>query len=388
VNRFSVFISAGEPSGDTIAALLARELKLGSSGIRLAGFGGPRMAAAGVRVDSSLMRGAIMGGTGAIRHLSLYLSLLRGLERAWRVRPPNAVVLVDFPGFNFRVARIARRLGLPVYYYVCPQVWAWAPNRLILMRRVLRRSFPVLPFEEPLHQAFGIRATFPGHPLLEILPSRPPDRVHALGRAGFDPGRPLGALLPGSRREEIERILPVQLEAARRVTARRPGLQWVVIAAPGAEPHAAEHLNRAVAAGFPLSMVHDPDYSVRAHAAFAWTASGTSSLELGLLGVPQAVVYRTSTINWAIGSRMLRIPWVGLVNLLLDRAAVPELLQDALTPEALVRATEPFVRGDGARDAARRRASELRSMLKGSGASRTVAETILEDLRNAGTGGR
>lgn len=391
MRRLSVFLSAGEPSGDAIGALLARELARCSFGIRMAGFGGRGLEAAGARVDTSLMRGAVMGATGLLRHLRLYWSLLRGIRRAWRVRPPSAVVLIDFPGFNFRVARIAHGLGIPVYYYVCPQVWAWAPNRLLAMRALLRRAFPVLPFEEPLHRAHGIRSLFPGHPLLEIIPQRPADRVRTLGRAGFDPGRPLAAILPGSRPEEISRILPVQVEAARRLSADRPGIQWAIIAAPRAEPHLAPHLNRAAAAGMRVSMVRDGGYAVRSHALFAWTASGTSSLELGLLGVPQAVVYRTTALNWAIGSRVVRVPWVSLVNILADRTVVPELLQDALTPEALVRATRPFVRGDGARNAARARAGVLRRMLAGTGASRTVAREILADCaadgRRAGEAG-
>jgi lipid-A-disaccharide synthase len=321
-----------------------------------------------------------MGGTGLIRHLHLYWSLLKKTARTWRTRPPSAVVLIDFPGFNFRVGKLAHRLGIPVYYYVCPQVWAWAPNRLLALRAIVRRSFPVLPFEEPLHQAFGIRALFPGHPLLEVLPAKAPDRVRSLGTAGLDPGRPVAALLPGSREDEIGRILPIQLEAARRIAVRHPALQWAVIAAPGAEPHLAPHLTRGVAAGLPVRMVRDPGHGVRAHARFAWTASGTSSLELGLLGVPQAVMYRTSAFNWAIGSRMLQIPWVSLVNLLFDRGVVAEFLQGALTPDALVRATGPFVRGEGARVAARHRAAALRRMLAGTGATRTVAATILEDV--------
>jgi len=378
--RLSIFVSAGEPSGDTIAALLARELRRRESGIRLQGFGGKRLAAAGARVDSSLMQGAVMGLTGVIRHAGLYWSLLRRTARAWRTRAPSAVVLVDLPGFNFRLARIAHRLGIPVYYYVCPQVWAWGANRLLAMRRLLRRSFPVLPFEEPLHQAFGIRATFPGHPLLEIMPGKPPDPAGALVRAGLDPRRPLVALLPGSRAEEIRRILPVQLEAARRVASGRPGFQWAVIAAPRAEPHIAPHLARAAAFGPPVSMVQDGGYGVRRRASFAWTASGTSSLELGLLGVPQVVMYRTSAVNWAIGSRLWRIPWVSLVNILLDRTVVTELLQNRLNATALAAAAGPFLRGNGAGAAARDRAAVLRSMLAGTGASRTVAATILDDL--------
>jgi len=259
-----------------------------------------------------------------------------------------------------------------VYYYICPQVWAWGAQRLLLMRRILRRAFLILPFEEPLYQAFGIRATFVGHPLLDVLPAKPPSRGLAFARTGLNPKRPLIVLLPGSRAEEVARHLPVFLKAARVVAAQHQELQWAVIVAPGSEEFVRTEPH--------IHVVRDPNYAIRAGARLAWTASGTSTLELGLLGVPQIVVYRGNWFNWMIARRLVRVPYVSLVNLILNRPAVPEYLQGALTPGALVAATRRRLSSSAARRQARRDARELHRCLGSKRATRLVAQAILDDL--------
>jgi len=336
------------------------------------------MAEAGAQVDRSLLRGAVMGWTGPLGHLGFYVSLLRRLRRRWTSRRPAAVVLVDFPGFNLRVARIAHRLGIPVYYFVCPQVWAWGAQRLITMRRLLRRAFLILPFEEPLYSAYGIDGRFVGHPLLETFPARIPPRRAVLKEFGLDPSRPLGILLPGSRPDELKRHVPLVAEAVR-MAAVRPSLrrlQWAVVAAPGAQPQsfrALEGLAR---------VVRDPSCRLRAQATLVWSASGTATLETGLLGVPQVVFYRTSALNAFIVLRILRVRRASLVNLILGKDAVPELLQSAATPRALVEATGRIL-GRGGRGRARARAVELCRLLGTGRASREVAASILADLRES-----
>jgi lipid-A-disaccharide synthase len=376
--RPEIFLSAGEASGDLYAGMLARALRRG--GARVRGFGGPAMRAAGAAADPVLFSTPVMGWTGAARHLFRFWSLLRRTRADWVRRRPDALVLIDYPGFNLRLARIAARLGIPTYYFVCPQVWAWGANRLLLMRRVLRRTFPVLPFEEPLHQAFGIASSFLGHPILDALPRRPAAAAAARRTTGVAAGRPHAVLLPGSRPSEVDRILPVLLGAAARAARRAPRLAWVVVAAPGV----AERVRAAVAlrAGDgetpAVAVAEDPAFALRATAAFAWTASGTASLELGLLGVPQAVVYRGAPLNWWIARRLVRVPHVSLVNLVLGRRAVPELLQGAATAEAVAATAPRLARG---RAAARRIAAELRARLGRPGAASRVARAILADVR-------
>lgn len=379
--RGEVFLSAGETSGDLYGAALARELRRRGPGIRLAGFGGEAMAAAGVRTDRSLGRGAIVGWTGVAGHLGMFLRLLRRMRSRWRARPPAAVVLIDYPGFNLRLGAIARRLGIPAYYYVCPQVWAWAPGRLLLMRRILRRAFLILPFEQPLYRACGVRADYVGHPILEILPGRIEPRGPALRRAGLDGRRPLVALLPGSRGEEVRRHLPVFLAAARAVAARRRDVQWAAVAAPGL----AGAVRSLAGAGSLVRVVSDPGYAVRAAAGLAWTASGTSTLELGLLGVPQIVTYRGNWLNWMIARRLVRVPYVSLVNLILGRRAVPEYLQGAMRPDALAAETFRALRTGAAAARSRDIRRELERLLSPGreSASETVARAIIEDVRGS-----
>ena len=293
------------------------------------------------------------------------------------------MVLIDYPGFNLRLGTIAHRLGVPVFYYACPQVWAWAAGRLLLMRRILRRAFLILPFEQPLYRACGVRAGFVGHPILEVLPRRIESRRAALRRAGLDPRRPLLAMLPGSRGEEVRRHLPVFLDAVGRVAARRKDLQCAIVAAPGLEPRI-----RAAAAAAPrVKVVRDPRYAIRAAAAMAWTASGTSTLELGLLGIPQVVTYRGNWLNWTIARRLVKVPYVSLVNLILGRRAIAEYLQGAMRPEALVSETRRVLGSGAAAARARREARELKGMLAPGREppSAAVARTILDDLRGRRT---
>jgi len=374
----TIFISAGEASGDLYGARLARELKARSPGLRLEAFGGPRLAAAGATVDPALSAGAVMGWTGAIRHLARFAAVLRTTRARWTRRPPAAVVLIDYPGFNLRLARVAHDLGIPAYYFICPQVWVWGANRLLVMRRVLRRTFPILPFEEQLHQAYGIRAVFLGHPLLDHMPSRIPPRGPALKAAGLDPRRPVALLLPGSRPDEIRRIFPLLLDAATTVARRQPALQWVAVAAPGARPRLKAALDTFVNPG--VRIVEDAGYGIRAHARFAWVTSGTATLELGLLGIPQIMVYRGSWLNVKIARLVITVPYVGLVNLIVHRGAMTELLQEAATPDALVqsaaRLSTPRVAA-----VARALARELRTRLGAPGATGRVAAALLADLK-------
>jgi len=372
----AIFISTGEASGDLYGALLARALFRRGSRIRVAGFGGIGMTAAGARVDPGLGQAGVMGLTGALRQASRMFRLLRQLKAEWRRLPPRALVLIDYPGFNLNLGTMASALGIPVYYFVCPQVWAWGSGRLLTMRRILRRAFPVLPFEEPLHQAFGIPSVFLGHPILDVIPRRFPPRREVMRRAGLDPARPLAILLPGSRNMELERLLPPMLAAARAIARRRPDMQWAAIPAPGREDWLGARL---AAAAPPVKVVPDPGYGLRSAANMAWTASGTSTLELGLLGVPQVAVYRWNRLNWEIAKRVVRIPSVVLVNLILGRRAVGELLQGDATAGNLAREARRLLRPSAA---ARCRACavELRERLGAPGAADRVARELLRDL--------
>jgi lipid-A-disaccharide synthase len=370
-----IFVSAGETSGDQHAARLVRELRLRSRGLEVAGFGGPALAAAGASVDMSLMRDAVMGWTGVVRHAALFSRLLSGLRRRWADRRPDAVVLVDYPGFNMRVAAIAHQAGVSAYYYICPQVWAWGSQRLITMRRILRRAFPILPFEEALYRGCGIRASYVGHPLTETVPRRFPAAGKVLAAAGLGRRARFGVLLPGSRPGEVEQHLPVFLEAVRLAGG---GLEWVVIAATAVRDRVTRIAAASGVAG--VRVAQDPGFALRSRASLALAASGTATLELGFLGVPQAVAYRGHWLNWTIARSIVKVRWASLVNLLLGREEVREFLQGAMTPGALAGEMRRLM-APAARVRARARARQLRSILGERRPSRMVAEALMADLK-------
>lgn len=377
----TIFLSAGEASGDRYGAMLAGALRRRRPGIRLTGLGGPSMAAAGVSLAADLTARPVMGWSGAVRHLFWFGRLMRGTRRRWRLHPPAAVVLIDYPGLNLRFAKAAKAAGIPSYYWVCPQVWAWGENRLLVMRAFIRRCFPALPFEEPFHQAYGVASSFLGHPLLEVLPSRFPARSVALRRAGLDPNRPVACLLPGSRPSEIMRLLPDLLAIAARVERRRPDVQWTLIAAPGMKQMIRSALNDDGTTGT-IAVLEDPQYAIRHHAAVALIASGTASLELGLLGVPHAVVYRGPWLDYQIVRWLVRTPAASLVNLVLKRRVVLEWVQHMIRPAEIGRHALTLLR-PAARSSARAVAAELRRALGPVGATHRVAAAILADLKGA-----
>lgn len=327
------------------------------------------MAAAGVKLMPFSLAEGVVGWTGVFRRLPEIVSLFRRLRKRLRSIRPSAVLLIDNPGFNLRVAKIAAGYGIPVYYYVCPQVWAWGAQRLLKMRRLLTGAFPILPFEEPLFQAFGIRARFVGHPLLELVPQPPAKPVRARSRV---------LLLPGSRPDEIAQHLPLMLEAGRRLARARPELGWTIAVTPETSRQISE---MALCSPLPdLKIASGADYVLRSRPSICWTASGTAALEQGLLGVPQVVVYRMNPINWWIIKRMATVSHVCLVNLVLGRPCVTELLQADFTAGALIDVSRKMLRDGGTAARARKYGRELRDRLAGPGATNTVADTILRDL--------
>lgn len=336
----SILLSAGEPSGDLHGAALARELRERWPDARLWGLGGPRMRDEGVELLAGLDRLAVMGFAEVVRHLPYFAGLLADLRRALDERAPSLVIPIDYPGLNMRLARAASARGVPVLYYIAPQVWAWKRGRARELGRTADRVAVILPFEEEVLRAAGADAEFVGHPLLEERPPAP-SREAFCATLGVDPARPLLALLPGSRRQELARHLRVFLEAGRRacgvanavpVLARAPGLS------AGSFPDA----------GVPVT---DDAWALLTHARAALVKSGTGTLQAAVTGTPMVVAYRTSGLTWALASRVVRVPWISLVNLVAGGPVVPELLQDAAHPDALAAAVEPLL-GDGAeRDA-------------------------------------
>lgn len=331
------------------------------------GVGGDAMRAAGARLIAHADRLSAMGLCEAAASLPRHLGLLRRLTHALRTGRYTLAVVVDYPGFHLRVARAAARCGVPVLYYIAPQLWAWGRWRLPLLRAHVRRLAVILPFEQPFFRSRGVPSTFVGHPLLDHEP--PPARLRARRQVGMPPEAPLLALFPGRRAAERRRLWPAFRIAARLLRRDLPGLEVAVAAAdPGAD--AAEEGIRSWA-GEPAVLAAAADAAL--------CKSGTTTLEAALAGLPHVVAYRLHPVTYAVARGAVTVPHVGLVNLLAGRLVTPELLQAAATPERLARAVLPLLDRDGRPAREQREAfAAVRATLGTPGAGRRVAALALE----------
>jgi lipid-A-disaccharide synthase len=360
---------AGEASGDLHAARLVEALRaLGPC--RVAGVAGPALRAAGVEPIAAMEDLAVLGFAEIPARLPAILTARSRLMRALTEFSPHAVVLVDYPGFNLRLGPQLKRRGARVFYYIAPQVWAWHAERAQAMARWVDRLAVVFPFEEPLFRAAGVETTFVGHPLMDGLA---PEVEESIFRAelGATPGQRILGLLPGSRSQELDRHLEPMLAAARELTRTRPDLLAVLPLAPGLEPRG---LEPAVLGG--VRLVRGRVHATQAFATACAVASGTATLETALFGTPLVIVYRTGWLNYAIARRVVRLPLIGLPNILAGAEVAPELIQDRLTPARLVSTLAPWLDDPAANAASRRGLAVVRERLGGPGASRRTAELL------------
>ena len=357
-----ILILAGEASGDLHGAILAERLRVLRPDLVLAGTGGARMRTAGVEMIEE--HEGVVGFVEVLRHIPAHLRLLRRLKARLATGMVGLVICIDYPGFNMRVAAAARDAGVPVLYYITPQVWAWRAGRLESMARVITKAAVILPFEESLLRAAGVDATFVGHPLLDRALTMP-DRAEARRRIGVEgPGEVL-ALFPGSRAQEIKRHLDDFVAVARALEARRPGLRVVLSVAPTIRFRDTD---------VPFPLVRSASFDVLRAADVALCKSGTTTLEAAVAGCPCAIVYRTSALSYAIARRLVRIPDIGLLNIVAGRRVAPEFVQDAFKPGPVADALEPlFDPASPARLAMEAGLEEVRALLGQPGASERVA---------------
>ncbi len=317
-----ILFVAGEASGDLHAAGVARALVDMGAPFTLTGIGGDAMRDAGVELVAHVEKLAVMGFIEVLKHVPLHYRLANELRRRIRSGSVAVVVLIDYPGFNMKIAAAARAAGVPVLYYITPQVWAWGAKRLRELARTITKAAVSLPFEEALLRQHGIDATFVGHPLLDRARTLP-DRATARAALGVGADEKLLALFPGSRGQEIARHLDPFVETARELQRRHPSLKVIVSAAP----HVSIPAERC-----PFPLVHSASFTVLRAADAAMCKSGTTTLEAAVAGCPLVVAYRTSAITYAAARRLVRIPYIGLVNVVAGREVAPEFVQDALVP--------------------------------------------------------
>src|SRR6266545_1499364 len=378
-----IMLSAGEASGDLHGATLCRALRELSPGTRLVGMGGAGMAEAGMEVVADPTRHAAVGMSEAVGRIPELYRAYRVLVRRIYEERPRALVLIDFPEFNLRLARQARRAGVPVVYFIPPQLWAWRRGRIRQMARRITRVLAVFPFEQALYETAHVGVEFVGHPLLDVLPLSL-TRDDARRRLGLDPAASVLGLLPGSRREEVARLLPAMLDAARRLAAADPRRRFLIGAAPTVDrAQLAPLLAVAAETGGPqVEVVEGLTHEVMAASDVVLIASGTATLEAALLGVPMVVCYRVSRLTEFVVRLLVRgVSWISLPNIVAGRPIVPEILQDEVTGHRLAAEALRLLDDPGAATAQRAAFKDLRARLGEPGVGRRAATVV---LRTAG----
>jgi lipid-A-disaccharide synthase len=370
----TIMISCGEPSGDLYAGALADEIRRLDPRAHVFGLGGERLRSAGADLVGDYPGLTVTGLVEALRVLPRSLDMYRRLVRAARDRRPDVLVVIDFPDFNFRLADAIRRQGVPVVYYVPPQLWAWRRGRVRTIRRLAERVLVIFPFEEQLYRDAGVPVDFVGHPLLDLASSVEP-RAPFLSRLGLRPGLSTVALLPGSRPNELARIVPVLAKAATLVSARLGDAQFIVARAPNLDAELFSPFE--VGPGFPLAIVESRADDVLAAADVAITASGTATVQAAIHLCPMVVVYRLAPLTYHLGRRFVRVDTFGMVNLVAGHKIVPELIQDDFTPEAVAGEALRLLTDREQAAATRAELGRVVSALGAPGASRRVAEIVL-----------
>jgi lipid-A-disaccharide synthase len=396
----SIFISAGEASGELYGALLASALSRSSAPKGETtewGMGGPRMATAGVEIVVRSEDMAVMGFTEIVRHLPRIYREFRKLKRAIRARRPTVAVLIDFPEIHFRLAKELHRLGIPVIYFVSPQLWAWKQHRIRLVRKFVQRMLVIFPFEEKFYRDRGVEAEFVGHPLADLpLPAITREAFAAENR--LDPAKIWIGLLPGSRLKEIEANLPEMLKAARSLPTLEPcrgdpegSYEFLIPLAPtldAAQRKVVLHMVESLGGGLPVRLVDDARAALF-HARASVVASGTATVEAALMGNPFVVVYRVSRLTYAIARRLVKVPHVAMANLIAGKRVVPELIQHDFTAANIVQHLKQLLPDGPARESMMKELGAIREALhvhpaagRGNdlGAIETVAAIVAREI--------
>ncbi|NPV05228.1 MAG: lipid-A-disaccharide synthase [Syntrophaceae bacterium] len=371
-------VVAGEASGDMHGAHLVREMKALDPAIAFCGVGGKNLEAEGVRLIARSSEMAVVGLTEVFSKLRFIAGVYFRLRRMLREEAPQLLVLIDYPDFNLRLAAAAKDAGVPVFYYISPQVWAWRKNRIHHIRRVVDRMAVILPFEKDVYAQMGVEVDFVGHPLLDAV-RRTRSREEALADFGLRDAWPIVALLPGSRQKEVTALLPEMAGAAEILARHFEGAQFVLPLADTVDAALVDGILRG--RPVPVTVVPGQMYDVVGLADAAMVASGTATLETALLGTPLVIAYRTSPLTAAIGRRVIRVKHIGLVNLIAGRTLAPELIQEDATALRLAAEVKAILADPRRSDAIRRELAGIRQKLGEPGAARRAAAIALGLMR-------
>jgi lipid-A-disaccharide synthase len=376
-SRARVLVSCGEPSGDLYAGDLVRHLRGHAGALDVFGLGGDRLKEAGGRLVAHVRDLAVVGLLEVLKHLRRLRTVFRSvLDEVDRGRPAVAV-LVDYAEFNLRLALELKRRGVPVVYYVSPQVWAWRRGRIRAIRERVTRMVVIFPFEEPLYREAGVPVTFVGHPLVDLAqPAR--DGPAFLASQGLDPARPVLAVLPGSRPQEVAHNLPPIAGALRLLRGRGVALQFALAVAPSLDPRLldGEDLD-----GLPITRVAGRTHALLSASSVGIVASGTATVEAALMDLPSVVVYRLSPLTYALGHPFVRVPHYAMANLIAGGEVFKELIQRDFRPEMVAGEVVSLLEDPVRRSDVKRGLKGVRDRLGPSGASERAAAVVVDLLR-------
>ncbi|MEK6562661.1 MAG: lipid-A-disaccharide synthase [Candidatus Binatota bacterium] len=365
-----VMIVVGEASGDLHGAHLVKALYRRDPTLEIFGVAGDGLKREGIKVIFDVDRLTGMGFAELAGNLKTIWQAYRLLRKALREERPNLLILVDFPEFNLRLARLAKKSGIPVLYYISPQVWAWRKRRTQKIARWVDRMAVVFPFEVPLYQNEGVAVSFVGHPLLDLAYSSEP-RERTLTQYGLDPSRQTIAILPGSRRREVAYHLPPMLEAADRLE-RQLKMQFILVRATTVERGILDGILEKAAVKVPIA--EGNTYNVLHACDLVWAASGTATLETALMLRPMVIVYRLSWLTYALARLLVRVSHIGMVNIIAGESVVPELIQSDVTADKIVAESRAILQDPELRKRIVRKLLQVREKLGSPGASERVAE--------------
>jgi lipid-A-disaccharide synthase len=372
-----ILVVAGEASGDLHGGLLIREVRQINSRVHFFGIGGDSMANAGMEIIHHVRDLAFVGFFEVIKHLPYVRRIYREMASLLDKKKPDLVLLIDYPGFNLRFAREANRRNIPVFYYISPQVWAWKAGRVKTIARRVKRIVVILPFEEDIYRKAGVDVHFTGHPLKDTVhPGK--GKTEFYQKLGLNPRQLTVGILPGSRNLEVSNLLPEMIKAFHLLKKRLPELQGILAKA---DTISDEIYNAYLKESDLIFSVRKESYDVLTHCDAALVASGTATLETALLGTPMVILYKVAPLTAFIVRRIIRISFVGLVNIVAGKEVVPEILQEDVQAEIIAEKIFPLLTDENEREEIKKSLQEISEKLGKPGASRRAAEKLVEILK-------
>lgn len=380
MSKKKFLIIAGENSGDIHGANLVRAIKAIEPECEFFGMGGRQLERAGTRLMANIVEKlAIIGFVEVLKNIKKLKALLNQVHTSLKEESPDAVILIDYPGFNIRVARMAKDLGIPVIYYISPQVWAWRKKRIFEIAKIVDKMLVIFSFEEDLYKNVGVDVEYVGHPLLDVM-ILTMDKKTVCDRFNIDPEKRIIGLLPGSRKKEIVALLPSMLEAAELIHDRMPDTQFVI---PRATTVSRSLVDRLVAqADVDVTVVDAFRYNIRNAFDFAIVASGTATLETAFLLCPMVIIYKVSFFTWLIAKSVVNVPYIGLVNVVGGDMVVPELLQNEATAQNISRKTIEILSDPKQIERIKYDLKKIKDKAGGAGASKRAASAIITFLNS------